>query len=581
MAKCDFRSLPSIDEARNRHDKTKKEIDSRAVPPRVKAFAVGKKYYIHTYGCQANIRDEEIMAGYLEEAGFLRTENRSDADVAIINTCAVRENAEDKVYGEIGQFKANKEKNKDFILAVCGCMMQEEGKAQYLQKTYPFISLVFGTHNVNQLLSLINDVLINNKNLVDVKSFPGAVIENLPSSRLEDFKAFVNISYGCDKFCTYCIVPYTRGKERSRSEQDIVNECLSLVKDGYKEITLLGQNVNSYGLDLGDGSNFASLLEKVAKTGIPRLRFLTSYPSQFTDEMIEVMRKYPNIMKWLHFPVQSGSSSMLRRMGRRYTREEYLDIVKRLRQAMPDISLTTDIIVGFPNETEEEFEDTLSLCEEVRYASAFTFIFSPRKGTPAAKIKDETPNALKHERFDRLLKVIEKTTGEDSEKMIGKTYVVLVDGPSKKDSSVLTGYGENNKPVNFKGPSYLKGCFVPVKIIESHTYSLIGEMVGDPLIHKAKDVSYLMSVSPLFKEFLSISEELEKDEEIKELGEELIKCKKEMALSLDDKEKHSKAKEEYEKCLERIRNHPLLSNRESLISLVNDELMKIKELLQW
>ncbi len=577
--KCDYRSLPSLQNARNRHDKPNRKVDDGTFSPSLIKFAKGKKFFIRTFGCQANIRDEEIMAGYLSKAGFIRTYEPKEADLAIINTCAVRENAEDKVYGEIGSFKANHIANPSFMLCVCGCMMQEEKVAESLMKTYPFVSLVFGTHNIPSLPSLLSDVIEKKERLVDVASFTGDVVEGLPSVRLNDSEAFVNISYGCDKFCTYCIVPYTRGKERSRVKEDVVQECKALVEEGYKQITLLGQNVNSYGLDLKDGTTFASLLEDVAKLGIPRLRFLTSYPSQFTDDTIDVMAKYPNIMKWLHFPVQSGSSSCLKRMGRRYTREEYLAIVKKIRAKMPSIALTTDIIVGFPNETDEEFDDTISLCEEVSYSSAFTFIYSPRKGTPAAAIIDKTSDEKKHERFNRLKKVIEESTARHSEAMVGGTYDVLVSGESKKDASVLSGYCENGKLVNFKGPAYLKGAIVPVKIKESHAYSLMGELVGDPLLLKAKDVAYLLSCDPLLKEFETLIEKAGSNE-IKELGEEYIKRKKALAESIGDEAKHAAAKKSYEEIATRIKENPILANIDSLSPLVESELLRIKGILQ-
>ena len=579
MKACEYRSTPSMKEARNRVDQCERYIDHVHVPELLKSFAKGKKYYIRTFGCQANIRDEEIMAGYLEMAGFSRTENQKEADLAIINTCAVRENAEDKVHGEIGSFKSVREKNPDFLLAVCGCMMQEEGVAERIEKTYPYVSLVFGTHNVHQLLSMLNDVIAKKRNLVNVISFPGEVVEGLPSVRLNDYEAFVNISYGCDKFCTYCIVPYTRGRERSRKMDDIVHECRILVEQGYKQITLLGQNVNSYGLDLKDGSNFATLLEEVAQLGVPRLRFLTSYPSQFTDEMIETMAKYDNIQKWLHFPVQSGSTSCLKRMGRRYTREEYLEIVKKIRAKMPDIALTTDIIVGFPNETDEEFSDTLSLCEEVRYSAAFTFIFSPRAGTPAARLEDKTPNALKHERFNALVKVIERTTGEHSQAMVGNTYRVLVEGPSKKNKSILSGYADNGKLVNFAGPSYLTGCFVDVKVTESKNYSLRGELLGDPLLWKARDVAYILSCDPLLKEYRTLLEALDADT-YREIGNAFVEAKKKMALSIQDKDLYQKAKEHFLALKAKIENDPLIANKDALGDEVRAYLEEIKEMIR-
>ena len=490
---------------------------SRKVPEILKSFAKGRYFYIRTYGCQANIRDEEVMAGFLTEAGFTRTYEQAQADVAIINTCAVRENAEEKIYGEIGSFKANHTKNKDFMLVIAGCVMGEDGVGESLINTYPFISLVIGTHDVAKINDLLAKYLEERKSIVNIRSFSSEIVENLPSIRLNDAQAFVNIAYGCDKFCTYCIVPFTRGRERSRHVEDVVAECKKLVDDGYKQITLLGQNVNSYGLDLKDGTTFARLLEEVAKLGVPRLRFLTSYPSQFDDEMIETMAKYPNIDKWLHFPVQSGSSSCLRRMARRYTREEYLERVKAIKAKMPDIALTTDIIVGFPGETEEEFEDTLTLAKEVGYSSAFTFIYSPRPGTPAANM-EQVPPEVSHERFNRLKALVDELTAAHSDTMIGNTYEVLVDGPSKRDSNVLSGYARNGKLVNFIGPAYLTGCFVKVKILESHVYSLKGEMVEDPLIAKARDVAFHMEHDGLLKEYARLNEEIASDPDIKSLG---------------------------------------------------------------
>jgi len=580
MKKCEYRSLPSLKEARNRAASTNNIVDDLKVPEAVKKYAKGRYFFIKTFGCQANIRDEETMAGYLSRAGLVRTLDPANASIAIINTCAVRENAEDKVYGEIGSFKAKAEKDPSFILGVSGCMMQEEGVAKFIEETYPFVSLIFGTHNLPNLLHLLNDVITKRERLVDVLSFPGEVVEGLPSVRLSSFEAYVNISYGCDKFCTYCIVPYTRGKERSRKAIDVVNECKALVNAGYKEITLLGQNVNSYGLDLKDGTSFASLLESVANLGVKRLRFLTSYPSQFTDETIDVMARHDNIVKWLHLPVQSGSDSCLRRMGRRYTRGEYLSLVSRIRAKMPSIALTTDIIVGFPNETEEEFEDTLSLCKEVGYSAAFTFIYSPRKGTPAAAIKDDVSDKTKHERFVRLVEVVEESTAKHSESLIGKTLSVLVEGPGKKGEGMLTGYAECGKPVNFLGPEYLKGALVNVKIKESHTYSLMGELVDDPLIAKAKDVAFLMEKDPLLHEFLALTDKISVDPIYHELGENLVQAKKDLALSMGDEKKHEVALKAYEDVLSKIQNDPFLANVTSLTPLVEEKLVEVRDLLK-
>ena len=574
MSKVTILNRPCQKDAAKRPE-VERVFASRKVPEILKSFAKGRYFYIRTYGCQANIRDEEVMAGFLTEAGFTRTYEQAQADVAIINTCAVRENAEEKIYGEIGSFKANHTKNKDFMLVIAGCVMGEDGVGESLINTYPFISLVIGTHDVAKINDLLAKYLEERKSIVNIRSFSSEIVENLPSIRLNDTQAFVNIAYGCDKFCTYCIVPFTRGRERSRHVEDVVAECKKLVDDGYKQITLLGQNVNSYGLDLKDGTTFAHLLEEVAKLGVPRLRFLTSYPSQFDDEMIETMAKYPNIDKWLHFPVQSGSSSCLRRMARRYTREEYLERVRAIKAKMPDIALTTDIIVGFPGETEEEFEDTLTLAKEVGYSSAFTFIYSPRPGTPAANM-EQVPPEVSHERFNRLKALVDELTAAHSDTMIGNTYEVLVDGPSKRDSNVLSGYARNGKLVNFVGPAYLTGCFVKVKILESHVYSLKGEMAEDPLIAKARDVAFHMEHDGLLREYARLNEEIASDPDIKALGEELVKAKKELALSMGT-EKHKEKKSEYESILEKIHNHPLLQNRDSLHDQVESELLAIRD----
>lgn len=556
-----------------------RSVDSRTIPSNLLHFAKGRKFYIRTYGCQANYRDEETMAGYLIEAGFERTIDPKEANLAIINTCAVRENAEEKVYGEIGSFKANKEKDPSFMLVLAGCVMGEEGVGESLLKTYPFISLIIGTHEVSKLPILLSEVLKKRQTLVSSSSFSSEVVENMPSLRLSSFEAYVNISYGCDKFCTYCIVPYTRGRERSRKMEDVLAECQDLLESGYKQITLLGQNVNSYGLDLKDGTNFATLLDKVASLGIPRLKFLTSYPSQFTEEMIEVMAKHKNIDPWLHLPVQSGSSSCLKRMGRRYTREEYLTLVRQIKEKIPNIALTTDIIVGFPGETEEEFEDTLSLMKEVRYASAYTFIYSPRIGTPAAKMV-QVPHEITQKRFLRLKEVVDELTAESSQEMLGKTVEVLVEGVSKKDPNKLSGYSRNGKLIHFEGPSYLKGCLVPVKVLSSKTYSLHAELVGDPLLLKAKDLAYLMSVDPFLSSFKNLGEAISKDSEIRILGEKYISLKKKTALAMGKGKEYEEAKKELLSIQETIKSHPLLENYHSLRKEAQEELSEIAEILR-
>ena len=445
----------------------------------MKKLGKGKQYYIHTYGCQANIRDEETMKGMLESVGFIKTEAPSKADVIIINTCAVRENAEDKVYGEIGNLKKYRKANKKLVLGICGCMVEQPEILQILQDKFPEVNLYFGTHEIDQLLDLIYETYNSDIRLISIKSKQGEVIENNLVSRNNEFKAYVNIIYGCNKFCTYCIVPYTRGKERSRKFSDIMDEVRELKKANYQEITFLGQNVNAYGKDLDEGHDFADILEEAAKMGIPRIRFTTSHPWDFSSKMIKIIAKYDNIMKCIHLPVQSGSDEVLKLMGRRYTREHYLNLVKEMRSKIPGLSLSTDIIVGFPNETEEQFNDTLSLVDIVKYESAFTFIYSPRRGTPAAKMVDNVSYSDKSRRFKELVKHLEVNIEKDAKSYIGGVYKVLVDGVSKTDENMLSGYTESNKLVHFKGDTNLVGKIVKVKINESHTYSLLGELVNE------------------------------------------------------------------------------------------------------
>ena len=419
--------------------------------------------------------------GLLSLIGMEKTENPEEATIAVLNTCAVRENAEDKVYGEIGQFKNLKAKNKDLILMLCGCMVEQKHIVEDVLNKFPHVDIFFGTHNLEDILNLLEKFIKDKKHSrhVDVLSKEGNIIEKMPVTRIDDYKAYVNISYGCDKFCTYCIVPYTRGKERSRNINDILSECKELVDAGYKEITLLGQNVDSYGKDLKDGTTFAMLLDKVASLGMPRLRFLTSYPSDFHDDVIDVIARHDNIMKYIHLPVQSGSDETLRRMGRRYTSKEYLDLVDRIRNKIPNIALSTDIIVGFPNESYEEFKETVDLVLKADYTSAFTFIYSPRKGTPAARLVDNVTYDEKVKRFKELVDALEINFKKHADEMVGKTFEVLVDGESKKNKNMLSGYAYNMKIIHFKGDESLIGKLVKVKVTESHVYSLIGELIND------------------------------------------------------------------------------------------------------
>ena len=467
--------LPDYSKAKVRSNNTtviKREIFD--LPDQIKNIGIGRKYYLRTYGCQANERDSETIAGILEALNFTRVDNEEEADVLFFNTCAIRKNAEDKVLGEIGMLKKLKRNNPDLIFALCGCMAQEEIIVKTILEKYPQVDLIFGTHNIHRLPWLLYNAMMAKEKTVEVYSKEGEVVENLPVSRFGKHKAWVNIMYGCDKFCTYCIVPYTRGKQRSRLMEDILKEVRQLKEDGYKEVCLLGQNVNAYGKDLGIEDGFAKLLEEVAKTNIDRIRFSTSHPRDFSENMVYVMKKYPNIMPSLHLPVQSGNNEVLRRMGRVYTFEHYKHIVDLLKKEIPTITFSTDIIVGFPNETHEQFLDTLALVDYCQYDLAYTFIYSPRENTPAAKMED---NISEKEKSDRLQMLNEKITyysNLNNQKYLHKTLKVLVDGYSKKNKNVYSGYSEENKLVNFTGDNINVGDIVDVYITEVKSYSLNG-----------------------------------------------------------------------------------------------------------
>ena len=578
MARTDYLSLPDMKKARSRVKKSEILQASREVPTLVAEYGEGRKYFIKTFGCQGNVRDEEVLGGFLELAGMTKAVKEEEADVVLINTCAVRENAEEKVYGEIGKFKAKHYADPEhFILGVCGCMMQQEGVAEKIMHSYPYVNLIFGTHNIPEILNLIDAHLKRKKDLVSIVSGEGNVFENLPSTRLDNIKAFVNISYGCDKFCTYCIVPYTRGRERSRPLKDIVEECRGLVEEGFQEITLLGENVNSYGKDFHDGTNFATCLRQVAETGIPRLRFMTSHPWDFSSDMLEVIASHPNIMKCIHLPLQSGNDEILAQMGRRYTRQKYLDLVKEIREKIPGCAITTDIIVGFPNENEEQFNDTLTLCEEVKYDAAFTFLYSPRKGTPAAAMKDNVPDSVKHERFNRLLKVIEAGVMSHSKEMVGKTYSVLVDGPSKKDPKMLSGYTESGKLINFAGPAALKGAIVSVKVIEDRAFSMIGELTEDPLSLLAKRLGETLRKEEQVEAFFSARKSFLEDPALKELRAKMEDAQKRMMSSAaaQNDEDYVKAKKDFESFKKLYEEHPVTKN---YLSAQEDVLPLLKEI---
>ncbi len=464
--------LPNMQEAKKR---TNKEVDYIYLNQNYdKNLFKGQKYFLRTYGCQMNVHDGEEIAARLESLGFKPTDSIEKADVVILNTCAIRENAHDKLYGFLGRCKHEKEKNNnDLIIGICGCMAQEETVVEELMKKHPYVDIVFGTHNIHELQELL--INRNTKQDIEVISCEGNVYENISYKRDSDIKAWVNIQYGCDKFCTYCIVPYTRGKQRSRKSSEIVKEVEDLVKKGYKEVTLLGHNVNAYGKELDGELSFAQLLEAVSKTGIDRVRFVTSHPWDFTDEMIDTIAKYDNIMPYIHLPLQSGSDKILKLMGRRYTQEEYITLFNKIKERIPNCSITTDIIVGFPNETEEDFEETIKVVNTCKYDSAFTFIFSPREGTPAAKMKDSITLEEKEKRLQKLNKLINKYSLEANKRYINKTVPVLIEGISEKDKNKVFGYTDTMKLVNVENANDKIGKIIPVTITDAKSFSLDGE----------------------------------------------------------------------------------------------------------
>ena len=467
---------PNMLEAKKRNQK---EIEYINYNNSLGKFGNGKKFYVRTYGCQMNEHDSEKIRGMLLSAGFIPTEDITDADIIILNTCAIRENAHDKVFGYLGVLKHMKKSKKDLLVGICGCMAQEEVVINEILNKYKQVDFVCGTHNLDNLLSIIKEKMDTKKRQIEVLSYEGDIVENIPVLRESKYSAWVDIIYGCDKFCTYCIVPYTRGTQRSRRHEDIIREVEDLVKNGYKEVTLLGQNVNAYGKDLYKDYTLANLLEDTAKTGIDRVRFVTSHPWDFTDEMVDVIAKYDNIMPYIHLPLQSGSNKILKLMNRRYTSEEYLKLYKQIRSKVKDSSVTTDIIVGFPGETEEDFEDTLKIVNECKFDGAFTFAFSPRENTPAALMKDAISEEVKMDRLHRLNEVVNKYSNEANHKMMGKIVKCLVTGISEKDENKVCGYTENMKLVNIVGPKSLIGQIVNVKITDTKSFSLDGEYVEE------------------------------------------------------------------------------------------------------
>ncbi|WP_059170186.1 tRNA (N6-isopentenyl adenosine(37)-C2)-methylthiotransferase MiaB [Bacillus sp. FJAT-27445] len=469
---------PSLKDAKMRGKEEVKYHDDFSISEEFRGMGDGRKFYIRTYGCQMNEHDTEVMAGIFMALGYEPTDRTDDADVILLNTCAIRENAENKVFGELGHLKGLKKERPDLLIGVCGCMSQEESVVNKILKTYHHVDMIFGTHNIHRLPNILSDAYMSKEMVVEVWSKEGDVIENLPKVRRGNIKAWVNIMYGCDKFCTYCIVPFTRGKERSRRPEDIIQEVRQLAAEGYQEVTLLGQNVNSYGKDIEDIQyGLGDLLDDMRKIGIPRVRFTTSHPWDFDDRLIEVLAKGGNLMPHIHLPVQSGSTEVLKIMGRKYTREEYLELIRKIKAAIPNVALTTDIIVGYPNETDEQFEETMTLYEEVGYELAYTFIYSPREGTPAAKMQDNVPMAVKKERLQRLNALVNELSAKAMKTYENQIVEVLVEGESKKHPDVLAGYTDTSKLVNFKAPKTAIGKIVKVKIKEARTWSLNGEMV--------------------------------------------------------------------------------------------------------
>lgn len=470
---------PSLKDAKKR-GKEDVKYDDFAIPEEFRGMGNGKKFYIRTYGCQMNEHDTEVMAGIFMALGYEATNSVEDANVILLNTCAIRENAENKVFGELGHLKPLKLEKPDLLLGVCGCMSQEESVVNRILEKHHFVDMIFGTHNIHRLPQILNEAYLSKEMVIEVWSKEGDVIENLPKERKGNIKAWVNIMYGCDKFCTYCIVPFTRGKERSRRPEDIIQEVRHLAAQGYQEITLLGQNVNAYGKDFTDIEyRLADLMEEIRKIDIPRVRFMTSHPWDFDEKLIEVLAKGGNLVDHIHLPVQSGSNEVLKIMSRKYTREDYIALIHKIKESIPNLSLTTDIIVGYPNETEEQFEETMSLYREVGFDTAYTYIYSPREGTPAAKMQDNVPMEVKKARLQRLNALVNEHSAQVMKEYQDKIVEVLVEGESKNNPDVLAGYTTKSKLVNFNGPKSIVGQIVKVKITEARTWSLNGELVEE------------------------------------------------------------------------------------------------------
>ena len=437
-----------------------------------------KLFYISTFGCQMNEEDSEKLSGMLKSIGYTRTEEKEEASIILFNTCCVRENAENKVFGNLGNLKKMKKKNPDLVIGICGCMMQQKGMADRVLKEFPYVDIIFGTHNSHKFPEYLQRVKTEHVQIKEIFDKETEIVEGLPVDRESSVKGFVTIMYGCNNFCTYCIVPYVRGRERSRKPEDVVKEIEELVARGYKEVTLLGQNVNSYGKDLNGECSFADLLRKVNEIeGLERVRFMSSHPKDLTDDVISAIKECDKLCEQIHLPVQSGSDRILKSMNRHYDRAKYLELINKIKKEIPGCSITTDIIVGFPGETEEDFEDTLSLVKEVGYDSAFTFIYSRRNHTPADKMEDQVEDSVKHERFNKLVSAVNESVIRINKEFEGKTVEVLVEGQSKNDDTKFTGRTRNGHLVNFEGDESLVGKLVDLKIVRAQPFSLIGEII--------------------------------------------------------------------------------------------------------
>ena len=461
--------LPNYNDAKNRE-----KVDVKYLDINIKYDAIyqGKKYFLRTYGCQMNVHDSEQIKAYMQMLGMTNVEKLEEADVVILNTCAIRENAHDKVFGYLGRCKHLKKEKPNLIIAITGCMAGQEDVIEDIQKNHKYVDIIVGTNNLYDLPKLLIEK--SSKQNIEVYSNSDIVPENINYERDSKICAWVNIMYGCDKFCTYCIVPFTRGRERSRKMEEVLEECKCLVDNNYQEITLLGQNVNAYGNDLHLDYDFADLLENVAKLGIPRLRFVTSHPWNFTDKMIDVIAKYDNIMPYIHLPIQSGSDKILKKMNRRYTAKEYMDLFNKMKEKIPNVAITTDIIVGFPGETEEDFQKTIDMVNFCKYDGAYTFIYSERKGTASSYMKDDVTSEEKEERLHRLNEVVNKYSKESNMKLLNKIVKVLVIGKSVKDDNKVYGYTDTMKLVNIDASDDVIGKIVDVKITDAKSFSIDG-----------------------------------------------------------------------------------------------------------